>query len=194
MLPLSEEAPGWSCFSINLPLFPVSRPICVSLVDTPTSLCLSQSADMRPGFAVTECTSLKWCTLILFEPVHTLAPRVSAPVNFKSVTEQSSYCPKQQQPPRSIHTDSAYELFRCSHHLLKMLGLQGFLQSVTEVKRLASSPQKNLPSALVTSLEGKTLKQLLAIFGSEATFAPYSCLKKLMGCTTACRSVDFVDL
>lgn len=83
----------------------------VLLTFTPT-VCLSQSADMS-----LVCYSLRWCRLMLFEAVQPSAPHVSTPVNFRSTTEQSSYCPKQQQPTRSIHTDSAYELFRCSQHL-----------------------------------------------------------------------------
>lgn len=103
---------------------------------------------------------------------------------FGPITEQSSYCPKQQSPPRSIHTDGAYELFRCSHHLLKKLGLQGLLQSSIGCERwrcIASSPQINLPPVLDTSLEGKTLKQLSFLYGYGVTFAPHACPKKTHG-------------
>lgn len=56
---------------------------------------------------------VQWCCLSLLLP-YAYDPHVSTLENCRSITEQSFYCPKQGQPPRSIHADSTYELFRCS--------------------------------------------------------------------------------
>ena len=120
------------------------------------------------------------CCLSLLLP-HAYAPHVSTSVNFRSITEQSSYCPKQGQCPRSIHADCTYELLSCSHDLLKELGLQGFLPSSIGLERWRGMPvlcRWAFPLPLTPALKGSTLKQLLAMFGYGVTSAPHACLKK----------------
>lgn len=129
---------------------------------------------------------------------HVYAPHGSTSENFRSITERSSYSPRQGQPPRSICTDCTYKLFRCSHDLLKELGLQGFLQSSIELGRWRGMPVLHrwaFPLPLTPALKGSTLKQLLAMFGYGTSSAPHARLKKkILGSTTACRCIKALFL